>query len=254
MEITRITSQKILVKISLARGKYLYNLSSASAAMDKVPLLSSLNSSQSFYPEPSREAELLRYTHADIQATPRVSNEVEVISGAKVHIRVVVDGVLLGEKHVKVQVFPQSTVLALFSTIRVEWAVDSNALSLAGDKVRYVDQLVKENGALLLPRYPAALLFPDKGSNTAVIEITYLYERLEKPCCSRCMLLSLGVSALVAVIVRVKCHAAHKLAMALTRSQCTYLCSPSVAFYSLPSPWPVFLQLVIMYFVLIRGF
>ena len=156
----------------------------ALATMDKAPLLASLNSSTSIHPEPSHEAELLRYSHAPIQSTPRASNEVEVLSGARVHIKVVVDGACLGEKHVKVQVLPESTVQTLISTVRVEWGVDNNALSLAGDRVRYVDQLVKENGALLLPRYPAALLFPDKGSNTAVVEITYLYERLERPCCS----------------------------------------------------------------------
>lgn len=96
---------------------------------------------------------------------------------------------------------------AVFSTIRLEWAIDANALSLAGDKVRYVDQLVKENGALLLPRYPAALLFPDKGKNTAAIEVTFMYERLEKPCCSRCMQVALGITVLVAVIVRLRGYA-----------------------------------------------
>ena len=185
--------------------------------MEKTPLLSSLNSSSSFYPGPPSYAadgvrelvdpEPLHYTHA--QPTPRASNEVEVVSGAKVHIRIVVDGMELGGKHVKVQVFPESTVMNLFSTIRVEWAIDRNALTLAGGKVMYVDQLVKENGALLLPRYPAALLFSDKSSNTAAIEITYMYERVEKPCCQCSGLFSppsvfqsLVISVLVAVSVR----------------------------------------------------
>ena len=130
-----------------------------------------------------------------------------MLSGVKAHVRVVVDGMLLGEKLVKVQVFPESTVQAVFSTIRLEWAIDANALSLAGDKVRYVDQLVKENGALLLPRYPAALLFPDKGKNTAAIEVTFMYERLEKPCCSRCLQVALGITVLVVVIVRLRGYA-----------------------------------------------
>ena len=186
--------------------------------MDKVPLLASLNSSSFLYPAPSSFAapdvdpELPRHARAAAQSAARLSNEVEVLSGVKAHVRVVVDGMLLGEKLVKVQVFPESTVQAVFSTIRLEWAIDANALSLAGDKVRYVDQLVKENGALLLPRYPAALLFPDKGKNTAAIEVTFMYERLEKPCCSRCLQVALGITVLVVVIVRLRGYAVHNSA------------------------------------------
>ena len=186
--------------------------------MDKTPLLSTVNSSSPFYPGISspfypgissnaadgvREVvDPERYT-PPAQCTQRASKEVEVISGAKVDIRVVVDGMLLGKKRVKVQVFPESTVLSLLSTIRVQWAIDRNAMTLAGGKVRYVDELVKEDGALLMPRYPAALLFSDKSSNTTAIEITYMYERVEKPCCQLWSISpTLLFAGFVAVIVR----------------------------------------------------
>lgn len=86
--------------------------------MDKVPLLASLNSSSLFYPAPSSfvtddeqqgvDPELPRHARAAALSAARLSSEVEVLSGVKAHVRVVVDGELLGEKLVKVQVFPET--------------------------------------------------------------------------------------------------------------------------------------------------
>ncbi len=160
---------------------------------DRDPLLSSLNASsstsQDFYTE----------SGAVVTAQPsppppwgggsgaRASQEVEVISGVRCTIQWQVDGSVVRHKLVKCQVFSGSTVDSLVNTIRSHWHVDNNASRIVEGQVRFIDYLVKEmpSSALLLPEYPAALLFSDKGSNTANIEVTFLFERVIKPCCSK---------------------------------------------------------------------
>lgn len=98
-----------------------------------------------------------------------------------------VDENIVRHKIIKCQVFSGSTVGSLVDMIRSHWDVDINASRIVEGQVRFIDYLVKEmpSGALLLSEYPAALLFPDKNSNTANIEVTFIFERVVKQCCSK---------------------------------------------------------------------
>ena len=166
---------------------------------EKDSLLSSLNASssttQDYYTE---SGALMTAQRETVQQTfptrpppggseSRGYHEVEVVSGVRCTIQWHVDGSVVGQKLVKCQVFSGSTVDTLVNTIRSHWHIDVNAGRIVEGQLRFIDYLVKEmpSGALMLPDYPAALLFSDKNSNTANIEITFLFERMVKPCCSK---------------------------------------------------------------------
>jgi hypothetical protein len=117
----------------------------------------------------------------------RASHEVEVLSALRVEMVIVIDGIKEGRKLLKQQVRGDTSVRQVVDSIVQDWSAQANAVALAdGDQLRFAEYLVKERGALVLGDAPAALLFPDKNSNTSSIELILMYERLEKRCCSCC--------------------------------------------------------------------
>lgn len=150
---------------------------------DKETLLGSSSTQGGYYPESVVPVSSPQYTPPSGPLANRGSQEVDIISGVRCIINWQVDGMSVRTKLVKCQVFSGSTVGALASTIQEQWDVNINAARIVGGEVRFIDYIVSECGAVVLPEYPAALLFPDKSSNTASIEIVYIFERKEKPCC-----------------------------------------------------------------------
>lgn len=134
---------------------------------------------------PTQYSSPAQYSSPSEPPANRGNLEVEVISGVRCSINYFVDGVSERTKLVKCPVFSWSTVGSLASTIQEQWDVNINARRIAGGDVRFVDYIVSESGAVVLSEYPAALLFSDKNSNTASIEIKYIFERRERPCCPK---------------------------------------------------------------------
>lgn len=179
---------------------------------ERDPLLSSLNASSSTSQDYYTESGAV----VTAQTSPppprgssgaRASQEVEVISGVRCTIQWHVDGSVVRHKLVKCKVFSGSTVDSLVNTIRSHWDVDINAARIVEGQVRFIDYLVKEMPSVLA-EYPAALLFSDKGSNTANIEVTFIFERVIKPCCSKKLMTWGFFSAFIAVRPVLFCYLA----------------------------------------------
>ena len=116
--------------------------------------------------------------------------EVDVVSGARVAVLIVVDGKHVGSKQLfKTQIYRDSKVLSLMHTLRHELEIDQCAAELAKSEVRQLDCQVTQDGAIVRGKESCALFFSDKSQNTTDIEITFSFARVlrEQPCCCCCV-------------------------------------------------------------------